>query len=320
MPSHTMEIIKSSHDAVTRARAFAHMSEAELRRAAARAANERDAQDLWALTEAYLTLHGDAGALASLHTYRAYRRGVWDLIEAWSDENLLRPSRDAAALWMRTLEAKGRKPATLRVKLAAGKALYKALRWAAATAAEPFADVRAARDPTAPWEKQGAYSRSELDAILKGADAYTGLVVLFGAHGGLRVAEMLNLKWSDIDLAERTIIVRHGKGGKRRTVNMSESLAGLLTSVAANIETGSSYVLPFRSRITARERLVRACHKAHVPFRGLHALRHSAGTRLQRETGNLSLVADHLGHATLDMARNYAKRDDEELKKAVDDW
>jgi len=53
---------------------------------------------------------------------------------------------------------------------------------------------------------------------------------------------------------------------------------------------------------------------------GLHALRHTVGTRLQRQTGDLTKVADHLGHATLDMARNYAKADDRALKAVVDEW
>ena len=329
----------ANHDQVGRARHLASLSAADLRRLAVRAANERDFETLWLLTEAHLTLHGESGALVSVNTYKTYRRGVKDLLAAWQGENLLRPSRDAAQIWLRTMERRGRKPATVRVKIAAGKALYKALRWAGATEAEPFADAKAAKDKTAPWERQGAYSQIELERLLAVADPVTRVVILLGAHAGLRVSEMLALRWPDVDLINRKLVVQHGKGGKKRSVNLSQTLTETLGQLVGQSEKrekssekrvstrssflsalSSSYVLPFRSRLSARERLARACRAAGVKFLGLHALRHTAGTRLQRQTGDLTKVADHLGHATLDMARNYAKADDRALKAVVDEW
>src|SRR5690606_40986826 len=62
-------------------------------------------------------------------------------------ENLLRPSRDAGVVYLRRLEAglkpdgtpapRPPSPATLQVKLAAARTLYRALRWAGATEARP---------------------------------------------------------------------------------------------------------------------------------------------------------------------------------------
>jgi hypothetical protein len=59
-----------------RTRDLATMSEDELKRLAAEAARDRDAQALWALLEAHLTLHGSAGSRVSRHTLEAYRRGL----------------------------------------------------------------------------------------------------------------------------------------------------------------------------------------------------------------------------------------------------
>ncbi|MBS3967730.1 MAG: site-specific integrase [Truepera sp.] len=332
----------SAGDQVGRARFLASLSTADLRRLAVRAANERDFETLWQLTEAHLTLHGESGALVSVNTYKAYRRGVKDLLAAWQGENLLRPGRDAAAVWLRTMECRGRKPATVRVKIAAGKALYKALRWAGATEAEPFADAKAAKDKTAPWERQGAYSQLEVTRLLAVADPVTRALILLGAHAGLRISEMLALRWSEVDLVNRKLVVLHGKGDKKRTVNLSKTLSEALGQLvrpphpacapavhsqgqdlgvggpAHKLQDG--WVLPFRSRLSARERLARTCRAAGVRFQGLHALRHAAGTLLQRQTGDITKVADHLGHATLDMARNYAKADDRALKAVVDEW
>ena len=51
-----------------RTRDLAVLGEDELRRFAAEAARDRDAESLWALTEAHLTLHGSAGSRVSSRT------------------------------------------------------------------------------------------------------------------------------------------------------------------------------------------------------------------------------------------------------------
>lgn len=52
---------------------------------------------------------------------------------------------------------------------------------------------------------------------------------------------------------------------------------------------------------------------------GVHSLRHSSGTRLYRETRDLMLVRDHLGHSSVSTSERYAKSD-ERLEKVVGEW
>ncbi len=54
-----------------RTRDLATLSEDELKRLAAEAARDRDAEVLWALLEAHLTLHGSSGSRVSRHTLEA---------------------------------------------------------------------------------------------------------------------------------------------------------------------------------------------------------------------------------------------------------
>lgn len=79
-------------------------------------------------------------------------------------------------------------------------------------------------------------------------------------------------------------------------------------------------MLPCRSRQAASQRLEAACRQARVKFKGVHALRHASGTRLREDTGDLALVADHLRHSSLDTARGYAKANNMQLKKALEEW
>lgn len=304
-------------DALARATRYAHLADEELRREAVRACHERDAEALWALTEAHLLLHGEAGAGISPHTHRTYRRGVLDLVDAWEGENLLRPGRDAGPTFLRTLEGRGLQPATVRVKLASARALYAALRWAQATNTDPFSDARPQRDVTAPWDKVQPYTEHEIQALLHQANNQDALLVLLGAHAGLRVSEILALTWQRIDLPGRRIHVVGGKGRRDRRVIISTTLKALLQTYMPK----HGYLLPYRSQARAYQRLQRLCALAGVTSRGVHALRHYAGTRLAEEhDGNLEAAARHLGHATLETTRIYAKWNDQRLESSVGGW
>ena len=53
---------------------------------------------------------------------------------------------------------------------------------------------------------------------------------------------------------------------------------------------------------------------------GLHAFRHYAGTRIYMETGRLEDAAGHLGHASIETTRAYAKWADDGLGKVIEGW
>lgn len=285
-----------------------------------------DAAALWRITEVWTTLHSRAGALVSPHTSKNYRHGVDTLVAAWAQENLLRPDRDAGALWLRQLEASGLKPATVRIRLAAARALYSALRWTGATDVDPFACLRITTDATPAWEKRAPYSPEEFDALQRVADGENLVLLLLAGHAGLRISECLALEWTHVWLARRELVVVHGKGGKRRTVPLSGTLIAALQTIRPR--NGRGYVLSYRSDFPARMRLKHLAavarlpdaEEAGIPYRGIHALRHTCGTRLVRETGNLEMAARHLGHSSIETTRIYAKWSDEGLQATVGAW
>src|SRR3712207_1367253 len=116
----------------TRAGAWVSLPLDERRRQAITAAQTKDAEALWSLLEAFLATYSDAGATISRHTLRAYRRSLQVFVAdaAAQGMNLIRPARDTGARWVRALEAHGLAPATVQIRLAAVRMLYRALRWA----------------------------------------------------------------------------------------------------------------------------------------------------------------------------------------------
>jgi integrase/recombinase XerC len=334
-------------DPLARAEQLHLWGEAALRRYAVEAAGVRDVDRLWRLIEAHLTLHGASGVGTSKHTLRAYRRGLVELVTLWAGESLLRPARDAGALYVQRLRAgdrepildapeggrRGRRPkkgplapATVELRLAAARALYDALRWAGATEADPFRDVRTGRDTSREEDVAGlkVYTEVELIELLGRADeAEDRVMVLLGAHAGLRVSEMLALRWDEVDEGGRELLVRAGKGNKTALVQLTPRLADELRHwrrLRLTEGQGDVHVLRLRSQYGVYRRLRRLCVVAGVRFKGVHALRHAAGTKLYRQTGDLGQVQDHLRHATLDMARRYARSDRRKLRGSLDRW
>lgn len=324
------------------------LSEEGLRRFAMTAATERNEDALWELIQAHLTLRGLSGVTTSAHTLRAYRRGLHELLAMWQAENLLRPSRDAGPMYVQRLRAgdrgelldseprgsrRGRVPkkgplshATVSLRVAAARALYDALAWAGATEADPFRDVRMGRATTRPEDNESTkvYTEFEIIELLAAArDQQERVILLLGSHGGLRVSEMLSLNWADVDLRAGELRVVEGKGGKTAHVTISPKLAEALLTYRRAMEAGGhprEEVLELRSQFGVFNRLNRLCQRAEVTFKGVHALRHAAGTRLYRQTGDLGQVQDHLRHSTLDMARHYAKADRRRLQASLESW
>jgi integrase len=310
-------IVRSETTLQARAGRWVDLALDERRRRATAAAQMKDAAELWSLLEAFLATYGAAGATLSRHTLRAYHCGLDVFLQHAMEQgiNLIRPARDVGARWLRTLEASGLAPATVKVRLAAARMLYRALRWAGATEADPFADAKPAKDVTAAWDKRSPYQHADVERLLTFAGPRDQALILLCAHGGLRVSEAIALRWEDVDIDERSILVRNGKGGKQRRVVMSARLTAALTRLEQNAER----ILPW-SDVRTRARLRAVCKRAGVPYKGVHALRHYAGTRLMQQTGSLEHVARHLGHAQIETSRIYAKWSDETLRRALSEW
>jgi site-specific recombinase XerD len=137
------------------------------------------------------------------------------------------------------------------------------------------------------------------------------LSVAYGA--GLRAAEVVSLKVSDIDSTRMIIRVEQGKGGKDRYVMLSPSLLELLRDwwKAARPQ---GWLFPGRDPaqpMTTRQ-LNRACHAAaqmaEINKRvSLHTLRHSFATHLLEKNIDVRVIQVLLGHAKLDTTALYTR-------------
>ena len=137
------------------------------------------------------------------------------------------------------------------------------------------------------------------------------LSIAYGA--GLRAAEVVALKVSDIDSKRMLIRVEQGKGRKDRHAMLSPQLLEVLRAWWRQCRS-QGWLFPGRDPflpITTRQ-LNRACHMA-AAVAGLgawispHTLRHSFATHLLESHYDVRVIQVLLGHAKLDTTARYAQ-------------
>ena len=139
----------------------------------------------------------------------------------------------------------------------------------------------------------------------------TALSLAYGA--GLRAAEVVSLKISDIDSKRMIIRVDQGKGRKDRNVMLAPRLLELLRTWW-RVTRPQGWLFPGRDPtqpMTTRQ-LNRACHAAAEAARieknvSLHTLRHSFATHLLEHNVDVRVIQVLLGHAKLDSTALYTR-------------
>lgn len=143
---------------------------------------------------------------------------------------------------------------------------------------------------------------------------------------GLRLSEMLSLKWKDINLMSGQLKVVQGKGSKDRILWINEHMLNILRNW--KIEQSNKYGivdLVFCSRNKKRldDKGIRKMIETYSIKAGVnkhitpHTLRHTYATDLLRATKNIRLVQKALGHSDLSTTMIYTHIIDDEYEDAL---
>jgi len=248
----------------------------------------------------------------------------------WHEQSVGAPFDPAAATsldladYRRWLLDRGLKPATVNRALDALSAFFA---WASSeglAGANPAEGVRrVAEQRRAPrW-----LGRRELGAFVRavqkhGSPRDMALVALM-LHGGLRVSEACSLRVSDVEVRERSGLVRvRGKGSKYREVPLNVTARKALSEYLA-IHPGGEWLFVSRKKSRLSARAAERAIAKYARLAGLegvtpHALRHTFCKMLVDAGESLDRVAALAGHANLNTTARYTKPSLADLERAVD--
>ena len=174
-------------------------------------------------------------------------------------------------------------------------------------------------------------SIDEVDQLLKSPNQKT----IFGMRDramlellyscGLRVSELINLEYQNINLHQEYIRI-HGKGNKERVLPMGEMAVDYLTKYEQNarqflLKTGqnNSYFLSNRGTAMSRQNFFYII-KSYALKTGIdkplspHTLRHAFATHLVQKGADLRSVQLMLGHSDISTTQIYTHIQNTQLK------
>jgi integrase len=170
------------------------------------------------------------------------------------------------------------------------------------------------------------FSKREMKTFLGViSDSQFRNLVLVGVNTGMRLGELLHLKWTDIDTGTRIVYVRNSgdfttKSKRNRVIPMNGFLWKLFRGMRSD-----ENLLVFHNSTggVMDEHKVSKIFKAYVEKAGLnsglhfHSLRHTFGSWLVQAGVPIYEVQRLMGHSNIQITANYAHLQPNQLQTAV---
>ena len=163
--------------------------------------------------------------------------------------------------------------------------------------------VRAVKDRNSANDK--ILSKKEILSIMEVcSNKRDKLLIKLLVNTGLRISELVSLKWTDLNNGKLTVF---GKGSKTRIVKLSHGLEVELMS----LKNKSDYIFSTRSNRPLHrcnvDKLVKSlCSKANIDKKiSCHWFRHSTASHALNNGASLNQVKELLGHDSLNTTARY---------------
>ena len=138
-------------------------------------------------------------------------------------------------------------------------------------------------------------------------------------HSGMRLGEILNLRWYDLDFASGFILVRDSKNGESRHVPMDATLFALFRAYPHRPSTDLVFSSSSGGHIVdVRTGFLNSCKRAGLIDLHFHDLRHTFASQFVMSGGDLYILKEILGHKSITMTQRYAHLSPTYKIKAID--
>lgn len=188
---------------------------------------------------------------------------------------------------------------------------------------EPAENIKYLKD----WE--------EAQKIINLASKHLKPIIYTALYTGMRLGNILNLKWENVDFKNKTINItvkdKTKQGGKNHSIPIISQLEEILKNLPQDceyvfthkgkkinsIKTSWRNIFYKRGDKNNNYGLTNELKDPTLPYKNFHTLRHTAGTWILKKTNNLKITKEILGHADIKTTLKYAHVLDEEKRNAL---
>jgi site-specific recombinase XerD len=215
-------------------------------------------------------------------------------------------------------------PTTLNIELRSLKSTFNsAVKWELLKE-NPFRKVSVLKIPQRPPIYLTKEDFKKLISVVK--EPLLRDVFLFAVLTGFRKGEMLNLKWSGVDLQKRQVTIENSEGfttksGKSRTIPLNDAVFDMLSK--RNAERNRCEYVFHRKGYKLNDLYLTHRFKKYVvdlglnPQLHLHSCRHTAASWLVDAGVSLYIVQNILGHANIATTQIYSHLSQNTLQESV---
>lgn len=150
-------------------------------------------------------------------------------------------------------------------------------------------------------------------------------MVLFTLRTGVRVGELMAIRWEDIDFDRQNVTIRRSivngiigspKSNKTRQIPLSDDIFSVIKNKKRNLKDSNIWKME-TSRFSLNRKLKRACRRFGFKVGGWHDLRHTFASKLANNGVALQVIQALLGHSDLKMTQRYAHLEPLTLSDAI---
>ena len=146
-------------------------------------------------------------------------------------------------------------------------------------------------------------------------------ILIIALNTGMRLGEILGLKWNQIDFRRMQVRVERTKSGSVRFIPMNLVLSETLSMLRSRNE-GLEYVFhnpeTGRPLASVKRAFLTACRKAGITGLRFHDLRHTFASRLVERGVDLITVKELLGHSSVKITERYTHPNQSLKQSAVE--
>lgn len=180
----------------------------------------------------------------------------------------------------------------------------------------PMRKVRKRAEPKGRVRILDDGERTRLLEATKAGPPWLEPVVTLALATGMRQGEILGLRWPDVDLDRKRLVLHDTKNGERRAVHLGGPARDVLKRWSKVRRLDTDRVFPETAGF--HHRWWDALERAGLEDFRFHDLRHTAASYLAMNGATLSELAAVLGHKTLAMVKRYAHLSESHVAGVVD--